>query len=394
MTEIRKSYAFALPWSIDGLGGVNQVVKNLIEEFRVAGEYHVILIESHWPSVRPDIQHRPDYTHIRLRLREPWDNSHYLKVPLAFLLSLPFTLRTLARLTTEYRVAAFNVHFPGLWAISISLLRFLGLYRGALILSFHGLDLYYARKSGYIGRALWRFLLSCATAIVACSRDFATKVKRFAGNMAGRVHAVQNGLNIDYFLRSIDRSTKLPAALRARRFILSIATFEHKKGLDVLVQAFAEVRRTYPDLALALVGRSSEAGPNLRALACELRIADDVLFFESVPHHQVGLFLERARVFCLPSRAEPFGIAILEAGAYRLPVVASRIGGIPEIILDGETGVLVAPDDVKALVSAIDHVLSDIEFARGLGERLYWRVAANFSWRRAYEGYRALLSAS
>lgn len=393
MAEVRKSYAFVLPWSIDKLGGVNQVVRNLIEEFRVAGEYHPILIENHWPSVRPHIEPCPDYTHIRLRLREPWGNSHHIKGTLAFLLYLPSTMWTLTRLIKEYRIAAFNVHFPGFHAFPIGLLRFLGLCRGALILSFHGLDLYYAQKSGRIGHALWRLLLSSATAIVACSRDFASEVSRFTRDMAGGVHAVQNGLNIDYFLRNIDRSTRLPSVLRDRRFILSIATFEHKKGLDVLIQAFVEIRRAYPELALVLVGRCSEAGPNLRALASELKVAENVFFFEDVAHEQVGLFLERANVFCLPSRVEPFGIAILEAGAYRLPVVASRVGGIPEIILDGETGLLVAPDDVKALVSAIGHVLSDTEFSRGLGERLHRRVAASFSLRQAYEGYRALLSA-
>ncbi|MGH8468036.1 MAG: glycosyltransferase family 4 protein [Gammaproteobacteria bacterium] len=394
MAEVRKSYAFMLPWSIDHPGGVNQVVKNLLEEFRVAGEYHPILIENHWDYARPDIQDRPDYTHIRLRLRGPLGNSHHLKTLVAFLLSLPFTLRTLGRLITEYRIEAFNAHFPGLGTLPIALLRFVGRYRGALILSFHGLDLHSAGNSGRVGRALWRFLLRCATAIVACSRHFATEVSEFADKMAGRVHAVQNGLNIDYFLRNVDRSTRLPAALRDRRFILSVATFEQKKGLDVLVQAFVEVRRAYSGLALVLVGRSSEAGPNLRALASELKIAEDVFFVESVPHQQVGLFLERANVFCLPSRVEPFGIAILEAGAYRLPVVASRVGGIPEIVDDGDTGLLVVPDDVKALIPALDRVLSDTEFARGLGERLHRRVAADFSWKRAYEGYRALLPAS
>lgn len=380
-----------LSWSIDHPGGVNQVIKNLLEEFRVAGEYHPIFIENHWPSVRPYVQHRPDYTHIRLRLRAPCVNSHHVKAPVAFLLSLPFTLRMLALLATEYRIEAFNAHFPALDVLPIALLRFLGRYRGALILSFHGLDLHNAGNAGRNERALWRFVLRCATALVACSRDFATDVSEFADKMAGRVHAVQNGLNIDYFLRNVDRSTRLPAALRDRRFILSVAKFEQKKGLDVLLRAFAEVRRANPGLALALVGGPGEEGLNLRALASELGVAEDVFFFESVPHDQVGLFLERAKAFCLPSRAEPFGIAILEAGAYRLPVVASRVGGIPEIVLDEDTGLLVAPDDVKALVSAIDRVLSDTEFARGLGERLYRRVAADFSWRRAYEGYRALL---
>ena len=101
--------------------------------------------------------------------------------------------------------------------------------------------------------------------------------------------------------------------------------------------------------------------------------------------------MKQAKTFCLPSRAEPFGIAILEAGAYRLPVVASRVGGIPEIIIDGETGLLVEPDDTRALTAALDRVLSDADLARNLGERLYERVVGDFSWKRAYQQYRTLI---
>ena len=72
---------------------------------------------------------------------------------------------------------------------------------------------------------------------------------------------------------------------------------------------------------------------------------------------QIGAFYEAARVVCLPSRSEPFGIALLEAGAFRRPVVASRVGGIPEIIDDADTGLLVEADDVGALVEALTEIV-------------------------------------
>src|SRR6266702_5887761 len=89
MTEIRRSYAFVMPWPVDLPGGVNEVVRNLIEEFRLAGEFHPVLIESHWASARPVVERHAGYTHIRMRLRA-LDNTH-VKAPLVFLLSLPFT---------------------------------------------------------------------------------------------------------------------------------------------------------------------------------------------------------------------------------------------------------------------------------------------------------------
>jgi glycosyltransferase involved in cell wall biosynthesis len=142
---------------------------------------------------------------------------------------------------------------------------------------------------------------------------------------------------------------------------------------------------------LVLIGRAGGAERDLQNLAGQLGIAADVLFVENVPHPQVGVYLEHAKVFCLPSRAEPFGIAILEAGAYRRPVVASRVGGIPEIIVDDETGLLTEPGDPEGLAASLGRILSDPDLARSLGERLYGNVVENFSWKRAYREYRELI---
>src|SRR5262249_1147568 len=108
-------------------------------------------------------------------------------------------------------------------------------------------------------------------------------------------------------------------------------------------------------------------------------------------HAQVARFFDRATAFCLPSRAEPFGIVLLEAGAFRLPVVATRVGGIPEIVEDRVTGLLVPPDDAGSLADALVRVLTDSDFAASAGRGLHDRVRAVFSWRRAYDAYRALL---
>jgi glycosyltransferase involved in cell wall biosynthesis len=181
------------------------------------------------------------------------------------------------------------------------------------------------------------------------------------------------------------------AQLAGRRYILSVATFEPKKGLDVLIRAFAAMRRSGTDIALVLVGRVEEAATSLRALATELGLDDDVVFVEGLPHSQIGPFFEHASAFCLPSRAEPFGIVLLEAGAFHLPVVATRVGGIPEIIEDGESGLLVEPDDPAALVSALTEVLRDDRLARRLADRLFERVQTEFSWQHSYAEYRRLV---
>jgi glycosyltransferase involved in cell wall biosynthesis len=357
----------------------------------LAGEIEPLIIVSRWSAFRLTETVVDGRRTAYLRLRSPWTERGSIVGVLKWVLGSPVWIFDMLRFCRRHRVSAFNFHFPDLSVFPVALLRFLRLYRGALIISFHGTDLRNAREAGRIEQALWRFVLHSATAIVACSKALATDVREFAGEAARRVQVVHNGLDVNCFLDNVDRASGLPAVLLNREFIVTVATWEWQKGLDILLRAFAEVKRANAGIALVLIGRAGGAESGLRTLAVELGVANDVLFIESVPHAQIGSYLDQAKVFCLPSRAEAFGIAILEAGAYRLPVVASRVGGIPEIVIDEETGLLTEPEEVTALAAALGRVLSKPEFARDLGERLHRRVVSDFSWKRAYQEYRKLV---
>jgi glycosyltransferase involved in cell wall biosynthesis len=393
-TTARSSYVFVLPWELHHAGGVNQVVLNLHREALAAGDLEPLVLVNEWSAFRPGERVVDGRRTLYLRLASPWPDRRPVAGFLKWLATSPVWVADLLGLCRRRRVAAFNVHYPGLSALPLALLRHLRLYRGALILSFHGTDLRTANRTGRVERALWGFLLGSATAIVACSQSLADDILAFSSKASGKVHVIPNGLDLPRFLESADRAVTLPEPLEHREFILSIATWEPQKCLDVLLRAFAGLRRTTPGLALVLVGRPGPAEGALRSLAQELGIENEVFFHANVPHARIGLFLERARVFCLPSRAESFPISILEAGAYRTPVVASRVGGVPEIVVDGESGCLVEPGDVEGLAAALGRVIGDADFGRDLGERLHERVAREFTWRRAYEGYRALLPRS
>jgi len=389
---MKPSYVIVAPWSPDYGGGVNEVVLNLYRAIERAGQMTPLIMLSERSAFRP-VQRAVDGRRtVYLRLISPWSAARPLTRLVKWVLTAPVVLVTLLWFCRRRRVVAFNFHYPSLDAFPIALLRRAGLFRGALILSFHGSDLQELFAAGRLERWLWRFVLRHASAVVACSHALAAKVSTFAGTIPARVHAIHNGVDIGTLMREVDHSASPPPAVLERDFILSIATFERQKGLDVLLRAFARVRRTHPRLRLVLVGRSGPEEKRLRVLAVELGIDGDVLFYNDVPHSQVGLFLERAKVFALPSRAEAFGIVVLEAAAYRVPVVASRVGGIPEIVVDGESGVLVEPGNPEALAGALERVLADDAWARGLGERLHRRVATGFSWDRAHQAYQALLA--
>jgi glycosyltransferase involved in cell wall biosynthesis len=148
-----------------------------------------------------------------------------------------------------------------------------------------------------------------------------------------------------------------------------------------------EVRRRIPDAHLLLVGD----GPTREALAelaRTLHLTSCVHFagYQSAPQR----YLEAMDLFVLPSRLEGMPLAILEAWAARLPVVATRVGGVPNLVSEGETGLLVHSGDWKDLAENIIMVLSDKSLARRLGEGGRARVEVDFSSRGMAARYNQL----
>ena len=152
--------------------------------------------------------------------------------------------------------------------------------------------------------------------------------------------------------------------------VLAVCRLEPQKGIDVAIRAVREI----PNAHLVVLGE----GPQRRELE---QLADDrVHLLGRVP--DVAAWLRRADVLVHPVRWEGFGLALLEAMLASVPVVATRVSAIPEIVVDGETGLLVPPDDPSALASALMQVLED---ARDYGERGCERAREKFSVARMTE---------
>jgi glycosyltransferase involved in cell wall biosynthesis len=162
-----------------------------------------------------------------------------------------------------------------------------------------------------------------------------------------------------------------------------------EKGVHTLVEAAA---RLAPEVQVLLVGDGSER-PRVEARARELGIADRVHVTGFLPHDQVPAALAHADVAVLPSVFEELGTAMLEALHLGLPFVASRVGGIPEVVRDGESALLVEPGDPAALAGALGRVLADPALAARLGAAGRAR-AADFLWPvlsdRVLDVYRAV----
>jgi glycosyltransferase involved in cell wall biosynthesis len=175
------------------------------------------------------------------------------------------------------------------------------------------------------------------------------------------------------------------------RMILNVGKFDEIKGQDVLINAFSEIASKYKNVKLVLVGGTGKALPRLKALCVEKGIDNSVEFYPDIPHRRVSNFYKKATIFCFPSRREAFGIVLLEAASFSVPVIASRVGGIPELVSDGENGMLFTQDNQSELARCIKVLLDDPVAAQKMGERLSEHVKSNFSWASAFKKYLDLL---
>ena len=158
-----------------------------------------------------------------------------------------------------------------------------------------------------------------------------------------------------------------PQTLTDKPRVLFVGVLERSKGVDVLLHAWRTVAREIPTAQLTLVGTGSR-GEELRTQARRDHLEDSVRFLAPRPRAQLRDLLDESSFLVLPSRAEGLPRVVLEAMARARPVVASGVGGIVELVEDGTTGRLVAPESPSALADAIIELLTDPERARDMGD--------------------------
>ncbi len=184
------------------------------------------------------------------------------------------------------------------------------------------------------------------------------------GCAADRVSTIHMGNNSPGRLSTDDVD---PARFR-RKNILFIGIDWERKGGPVLVEAFKRVREKHPDATLTIIGnRPPVSEPGVEILG-------------RLPLGEVRAHFDRASVFCLPSLAEPFGVAALEAARNALPVVVTRTGGFLDYVEDGKSGFLVTPGDSVELAEALDKLLQSWELCQAFGLRGREIAIERFAW--------------
>ena len=237
--------------------------------------------------------------------------------------------------------------------------------------------------------------LTACDAVIAVSQEMRRDIRRCYDIPEERIAVIHNGVDPETFRprdgRATVRKYRIPSP-----FILFVGRLTRQKGVFELLKAMEHVTKR---VTLVLVTGKPDTPGIVDELRAALKGRRNVLWLNTMLTEKelVDLYNE-AEVFVCPSAYEPFGIINLEAMACGTPVVASRVGGITEVVVDGETGFLVPPGDFGMLAERLTRILSDPELARRMGEAGRRRVLRAFSWdriaQRVVELYRTLLYAS
>lgn len=379
------------PWPVFEPGGVAKVIASLGAALECSGTWRVSYLEL--AAGDSDAAQATGPRVFRRRIRPFPPPRSRARTWLVFAVTLiPALLRMQALLRRE-RIAVVNVHYPTPEAWLFAVLRRTRLFRGRLVLSVHGLDIRETLRHPERAHAM-KPIYSAADLVVACSNALARDVPLLSQALAGRTRAVHNGLDAESatLVARLRHGTDVPPAPSPT--VLSVATFEAKKGLDVLVKAFAACVATYPSARLRMIGQRRKNGCTFDAVAAlveTLGLSGRVSMATDVPNEEVLSAMASADVLVLPSRQEPFGLVLLEAGVLGTPVIASDVDGIPEVIPSRDYGLLVKPGDPAALADAICHVLQEPGAARRRALNLQRRVRECFTWNAAANAYTALI---
>ena len=287
-------------------------------------------------------------------------------------LGLPLRLRKIIK---QVRPTVVHARNWGAWP-DVALARLLVSPRVPLIFSFHGLDT--SRRMPFRRRFACRILAGITQRIFTVSEASRRMLIEHVGLPARRIEVIPNGVDTESFR---------PGASRKRRaaFIVgSVGSLTPVKNHALLIHAAAALIAGGQEVEVRLAGEGLERDP-LESLADSLGIAARV----RLPGHVADIpgFLQRLDAFVLPSRSEAHPNALLEAMACGLPCVATRVGGVDEVLDAGRVGMLIEAGDQKALEDALARLAGRPELRAELGKAARQRVCERYSKDRMVDAY-------
>ena len=277
------------------------------------------------------------------------------------------------------------------------------LLQSPLILTTHSLETHRPWKveqlgNGYfLSRWIENHAYNTADGIIAVSQQMKTDVIEAYGVSPERVTVIHNGIDPEYYKPTFDNDLLLEYGINPEiPFVLFVGRITRQKGISQLISAAKYFNKNCQVVLCAGAPDTPEIAKETEELIIELKSQRDgfILISEMLPREKIKVLYSHARVFACPSLYEPFGIINLEAMACETPVVGSAVGGIPEIIIEGETGFLIPLESIsrtdfnpknperfqKDFAQKVNLLLDNKELADTMGKAGRERVLDKFSW--------------
>ncbi|MGD0477843.1 MAG: glycosyltransferase family 4 protein [Nitrososphaerales archaeon] len=229
-------------------------------------------------------------------------------------------------------------------------------------------------------RRLMRSSIGRFDAVISVSDQIKGDIIGFLGRNSPNVVTIYNGVDTSIFNPSADpERIREKLGIKETTVILYVGRLIPRKGVSYLLQAFRDLRSELGSINLVICGEG-ETRSKLEELARSLGVENEVIFSGFVSDADLPFYYAACDICVVPSISEPMGIVLLEAMSMMKPVVATNVGGIPEIVQDSFNGLLVPPRDSDAISHAIKRLLTDKDLSNRLASNGRKVVEDRFSW--------------
>jgi glycosyltransferase involved in cell wall biosynthesis len=374
------------PFALSSTGGVVTAVKMLCQEWTKQGHHVTLLV----PGETSRVQSIGTMNGVSVYggyLRVPIIRESLLRGLVSFCLFFPLTLVELHRFMARKQIHAVNIQYPWPWMFYFAVLRRIS--RWKLVVTLQGNDVHDLPIVSWDHRLFVRWLLKRADCVIGVSQSLLDKACSMFPGLKLHTSVVPNGAPI---AASVNGSTVALKEGVPHDYVLTVGHIIYRKGMDLLIKALKVAQGRGSDLNLVIVGEGPEQ-ENLLALARELGVAKRVYFAGNQPHERTLEFYRGCLFFVLSSRAEGLPLVIVEAMANRKAVVATRVDGVPEIVQDGTTGLLVEPEDPQSLAEALVTLYKDQGLRERFAQRGRERALQKFTWEVIAARYLSIFGA-
>ena len=247
------------------------------------------------------------------------------------------------------------------------------------IISTWGSDIYNFPTYSIIYKSILKFSLSTADKILATSHALKKETQLYTGQ---DVLITPFGVDTEKFY-----PRKVKSLFNENDIVIgTIKTLEKTYGIEFLIKAFSIVKKKYYDkpLKLLIVGRGTQR-KYLENLVKELNLENDTLFTGYIEYDHIEQYHNMLSIFVAPSLMESFGVSILEASACGKPVIATKVGGIPEVIENEKTGFIVESENPDSLAYVLEKLIGNVQMRRELGNNGRKKVLEEYSWQKSLD---------